>query len=405
MAPVWRDFWGLWSGGYGERSAAAPECAHRSRRFCQAILGARAVQLLQNSQNIQRANNFDFLRFLGAIFVVWGHSYALGAPPAPSFWGRGIHEFGVVVFFCISGYLVSQSLVRTSTVSSFLLKRCLRIFPALAACVLISVFVLGPAVSTLDLQSYFLHPQTRRYLWNIVLSTQYFLPGVFDTNGKPGAVNGSLWSLPVEFVCYLALAALCLMISRRRLIYGTAVLLLLTSATGLYLIQDPHSPLLYRTAFGLFPFFFAAGCLSLLGERVRYRLDVAIALIALLYLVSAANIVWLREVALWLAVPYIVVAFGNRASQSISDWGHRWHGDISYGIYLYSFPIQQLIIHTPSTRPHVVTIIVGTLAGSIACGVASWHLIEKRALALKNRKSLPMRGAFTTLRRKALKPA
>jgi Acyltransferase family len=103
----------------------------------------------------------------------------------------------------ISGYLVSESWLRDSRLPAFLMRRSLRIFPGLTVIVLLSVLVLGPLMSDLPLRAYFGDRQSISYLWNVVLYPVYVLPGVFVDNPYPLAVNGSLWSLPVEFAMYL----------------------------------------------------------------------------------------------------------------------------------------------------------------------------------------------------------
>jgi peptidoglycan/LPS O-acetylase OafA/YrhL len=82
--------------------------------------------------------------------------------------------------------------------------RLFRIWPALIVCVLITVFLLGPAVSALSFRAYFANRETWSYLVRDILlnNIRYTLPGVFQGNHFPGAVNGSLWTLPLEVKCY-----------------------------------------------------------------------------------------------------------------------------------------------------------------------------------------------------------
>ena len=152
---------------------------------------------------MSKNNNFDLLRLFGAALVVYGHSYPLTGAAAPGFAANPVGTIGVKIFFVVSGYLVAQSWVRDSHLVRFAVRRGLRIFPALTVVVLVSVFFLGPVFTSLPLDEYFPHPLTSAYLRNIVLYISYALPGVFEHNTYPAAVNGSLWSLPAEFAMYL----------------------------------------------------------------------------------------------------------------------------------------------------------------------------------------------------------
>ena len=154
-------------------------------------------------------NNLTALRWFAAGLVLYGHSFVFLGLPEPLFlqWVP-LGPVGVYTFFAISGYLVAQSWERDPHVLRFLARRILRIFPGLIVCTLLSVLVLGPWLTTLDAKTYWTNEHTRGYLTNIALYMTYHLPGVFAQNRLPHAVNGSLWSLPVEFFMYALLALL-----------------------------------------------------------------------------------------------------------------------------------------------------------------------------------------------------
>jgi hypothetical protein len=157
---------------------------------------------------VHAANNFDLLRLFAALLVLWSHAHTLAGRPEPLLlsWAT-LGPVGVFIFFVISGYLVSISWNADPNIGRFLARRLLRLIPALIVVILLSMFVLGPLVTTLPLADYFSHPHFSLYLLNIVLHPVYSLPGVFEHMRVPYAVNGSLWSLPVEFLMYLVLAA------------------------------------------------------------------------------------------------------------------------------------------------------------------------------------------------------
>ena len=171
---------------------------------------ARARTLAEAST--RRDNNFNLIRLVAAWAVIFGHSHALAVWGGPDpVWSLLKIKFSgtvaVDVFFVVSGFLITASLER-NTLRTFLASRALRIFPALLACVSACVFVLGPLLTTAD--DYWTRPETWRYFTaNVGLSmnTAYFLPGVFAGRTFE-SINASLWSLPVEVRCYLALAVL-----------------------------------------------------------------------------------------------------------------------------------------------------------------------------------------------------
>jgi hypothetical protein len=149
-------------------------------------------QTTMEGQLDRRTNNFDLLRLLAAWFVLFSHCYPLTGQPVLDPFARhtGIDTLGgigVSIFFVLSGYLVTNSLERSSSVYSFARKRAFRIFPALAVLTVYCAFWLGPIITTLPLETYLKHPQTVAYLWNIsAWKIQYALPGVFATNPLPG---------------------------------------------------------------------------------------------------------------------------------------------------------------------------------------------------------------------------
>lgn len=354
----------------------------RTGLTCQ-ILGLETIL----SNRLNHTNNFDFLRFAAAIFVVWGHAYNLVGLPAPQLWGKAIHSIGLAIFFSISGFLITESWLRTSSFKRFFWKRALRIFPALATCILLSALVLGPFTTRLDWGEYFTHSQFFRYFYNIFLYIHLRLPGVFDGNLR-ASVNDSLWSLPVEFICYLSLAAVGLTV-RHKLRTTVILAIPIMMAVSIYLSFAYSGPrIVYynidaRQALSLFPYFFIGSLFCLLQKHLTFRADITCALAAAMFLPALFGNQMASTLAVWLAMPYVCLTFGLSNTRTISDWGARF-GDMSYGIYLYSMPVQQVINYLAGGTASLSTMLLGSVFGSIACGWLSWRLIEKPALTWKN---------------------
>lgn len=114
-------------------------------------------------------------------------------------------RFAVVIFFAISGFLVTAGLLRRASVVDYAVHRGVRILPGPIVIVLLAMLVLGPLLTTLSPASYFSDPKTYLYAKNISTSMVRYLPGVLASDGKPIVVNGALWTLHFEALCYIAL--------------------------------------------------------------------------------------------------------------------------------------------------------------------------------------------------------
>lgn len=60
----------------------------------------------------------------------------------------------------------------------------------------------------------------------------------------------------------------------------------------------------------------------------------------------------------------------------------KYIGDLSYGLYIYGFPVQQTLVYF--FRPDANTLIISSILVTAVFAYMSWHLIEKPALKLKN---------------------
>lgn len=331
-------------------------------------------------------NNLDFIRLASALFVVLGHSYALVGQAPPVIFGMAISTLGVAFFFSISGYLVTESWLRDPNPVRFLRKRALRIMPALIVVVLFTAFIIGPLYTTVDLSEYFRSDLLRRYLLNAVLYVSYALPGVFLDNIYPQAVNGSLWSLPIEATCYIIVLALGIFRLPNRLVFGILGVLGVLSAY-LFMVYKP-GPIVFAGMeagqFAHIAVFFAVGS-AIRAFEVKFSATIAAAMLAILVLVEVLY-GRIYEPILWLMIPYMILAFGFRSTPLISDAGSR--GDFSYGIYLYSFPLQQAILQTSATTNPISVFLTSALL-SLACAFFSWHYVERPALLLKPRRTVP----------------
>ena len=329
-------------------------------------------------------NSFDGLRLVGALAVIWGHSFYLSRSRYEPPWiaGYPVATLGVVIFFSISGYLITASWQRTPDLRSYFAARCLRIFPALLVVVLCSVLLIGPLVTSLPLGDYLQRRDAWTYLGNAMLRFQQPLPGVWDDH-PDRSVNVSLWTLSVEFVCYLMVPAVLLL---RRSLQPLAVLAVLGSAVVVTFIPGLAGLRLWNTHLGgvaTMGLFFLAGALLRVWyvRGHKFRLDVALALlVAHFVLVEAVpGFQWHFG---WVTLPYVVLWIGLASVPVLRSAGRR--GDFSYGLYLWGYPVQQVVVdlfgHLPAWQNLPLVLL---LTGGLA--VASWRLVEAPALRWKER--------------------
>lgn len=329
----------------------------------------------------RRTNNFDAFRIVAALCVIIGHSFALTGRhlDAPTLGGVSLEYFGVSVFFVISGFLITGSWERSRSVAQYVSSRALRIAPLLFLVILVSTFVMGPLVTTLSTGEYLSADQTWRYLINLVLLPADGLPGVFDGNPYPSVVNGSVWTLRAEVICYLIVLVLGLLPRALQLV-GFAVFGLGSMAL---VLMGPVIVLgaSVSAAAGTWVFFAVAALVRLLVPRAALRPVVA-AVVAVVWVLAAVTAPSIAIPLLWFALPYVVLSFGL-ASTPIVRRAARF-GDLSYGLYLWAFPVQQVAVLLFGALPLPVYIPLVTAATAVLA-FGSWHLLEKRALEARLR--------------------
>jgi peptidoglycan/LPS O-acetylase OafA/YrhL len=252
----------------------------------------------------------------------------------------------------------------------FLAKRALRIFPGLIACLLVCVFVIGPAVTSLPLSEYFTRPQTYLFLFhNAVLDIDYNrLPGVeFWHNNIGGIVDGPLWSLPSEALLYLVLCALG--VCRLMIVPVTVIMV----AIGVVCLKiDTSGELIGGT--GWLTGFFAAGmcCYRLRGPRFFERKWIWLAVAGLVASVPAR--VFVPAFPIFGSFLIIRLALAPR----LPPVRAARFGDLSYGLYIYGWPIEQCLVYASGDHVTWWALFLTATAIAVPTAFLSWHLVEKR---------------------------
>lgn len=294
----------------------------------------------------KRSNNLAIIQFIAALMVIYNHAYALTSTDKIDivrFISRDKQTAGmlaVAVFFLSSGILISKSADMRKSDIDFIRKRCLRIFPSLFATVIVCTFVLGPFMTELSLSEYFSNINTYKYLSNCFLVLKHDLPGVFEQNASMSTVNGSLWTLPVEFLCYI----LCIIIykldmNKKGRIITLGGIYIVFSICFFYLKSIiPSLELLYAIVQPAYMF--------LLG-MILYTYKDKIIISNNLFGASVIGFIiflllGLDIVAMWVFFPYVICFLSFMKWQSKGKISVL--GKYSYGIYLCAFPVQQTII-------------------------------------------------------------
>jgi len=338
-----------------------------------------------------RRNNFDAIRLAAALAVLWDHQHVLMGLPGPKAWHNSYGGLAVAVFFAISGYLVAKSWLNDPNLLRFAWRRALRIWPGLVVAVLLSVFVLGPIATQLPVADYLRHPQTWAYLKTLSLDVQFDLPGVFASN-LSHSVNGSLWTIPIEVKCYIALAVLGLLGLWRysaTSLFVLAVLLAYFAHRYAPSVKPPH-----EWSYSLqYAVVFVIGMVFASFERfwLRQPWRAVLLVVPLLIALSWLQPVWRGQAPVW-ALGCAAIIIGTASWPVLRDVGR--FGDCSYGAYIYAFPVQQSVLWL--LGPHFSNFWLATglsLVLTLLLAWASWHLIEQPALRLKPRNPSSTRPA------------
>jgi peptidoglycan/LPS O-acetylase OafA/YrhL len=334
-------------------------------------------------------NNFDFLRLIFALCVIISHSYTLTGE-AETDWlytltnGQVFFSYiGVRGFFIISGYLIYQSLLRSKSLYIFYWHRILRIFPGLIVVLLLTV-ILGVFVYSGDFYSYITNKSVWTYFPNNIklFRLQGTIQGIFENNPYKDDINGSIWTLGYEFICYVLISFLFFIKSRKTQFFILIALCIFFYVSILFFAAEfaklKFVIFLYDVIdFGTF--FFAGSLLAAVKiEKNKYRSSLMY--ISFFTLLISLPLNFFKEVHLF-AMPVAIILFGISATKYISGISKKV-GDMSYGIYIYAFAIQQTLVHFFRIEHFALTIYASLI--SIVFGYLSWHLVEKRALKYKN---------------------
>ncbi len=350
------------------------------------------------------APGFDFLRIFLALSIVGWHVNAivtgdLSYNEMPFVWVYGY--FTLAAFFGLSGFLIAGSALRL-TLNNFLINRGLRIVPALAVEIFLSALILGPIFTTLAIGDYLGSGGTWRYFTNIFGWINYVLPGVFKDH-PTDIVNNTLWTVPHEIGCYVIMSALMVtgFVRKPWVVAAGAVAVV---AIGLGLAAAGVGPqstglakvlnvLFVGKASRLYVCFILGIFFYLVRHRLPYSWPLFAASVAVCIGVGAlpqpgGTDYPLMNLILPLPMCYITAFIGVTRV-----WTPEFlrKGDYSYGIYLYGWPLQQMLVALLPDQKSLLLHFLMVVPLVLAFAALSWHFIEKPILALRKRFSFMAR--------------
>ncbi len=342
--------------------------------------------LLQRNEN-----NFDFLRVFAALCITFTHSFNLLAQsnkePLMLLTNNNIDFsfIGLSIFFSISGYLIARSASISISFKNYIWKRFLRIQPLLIVVCFLSIFIIGPLFTKLSIHDFFSNVKSYTYCRNIIplFGVQFTLPSVFINNIGETGVNGSMWTLIIEERLYLIVGLLFL-----GKYWGVKIFL--TCVAVFNVIYFLHTSIfnnnwinyLNGTQFFYALVFLNASCLFLMNINFSeyakkwqsfFFIILSLVLISLFHLPTYFQVLFIPALVILIAH---IKAKTNNAGK---------YGDLTYGIYIFSFPVQQMLVATNYCKVNPIQLFFQTLLLVVPLAFLSWHLLEKKMLLLKDK--------------------
>jgi peptidoglycan/LPS O-acetylase OafA/YrhL len=332
--------------------------------------------------------NFDVIRLMAASSVVFSHAFLISEGTdenEPLARLLGAHNiagiYGVFIFFIISGLLVTQSAVGTPSVPRFLWKRFLRIYPALIVCAVVCGFVLGALFSTIGAKAYSAHLLGPKYVVLTALvpsgsqqiDTVSFYTGASGWLGKK--INGSLWTIPQEIICYLLIAVM----AGLRILRPWLVAALAAGGLAFAFLRLTTGDEFLNSFLLVAPAFFAGSAVALMHPgRAAMRVACGLCLVALVVAVLSGRLY--EAFPVFGACPLLWLATSEKLR--LPDLSRI--GDVSYGAYLYGWPTEQVVRALLGGGARWWSVFLLSLPIVLGLGFLSWRIVERRCLRLKN---------------------
>jgi peptidoglycan/LPS O-acetylase OafA/YrhL len=341
-------------------------------------------------------NNIGFLRFIFSCLVVIGHAYTLNIIQIEKLFledfFKSLTALSVSSFFIVSGFLIQKSIYNTPKYNVYIKKRLFRIIPLYYLTILISTIALS-LVATIPLESYWTQASTWKYLGkNLIFNISHHINGVFENN-KYQSPNGSIWSIPYELLCYFLFSIAFLFKYKSSKVFEKALIILyillqITFIT-VYTLEDTNTELRFVVNLSKYISLFYSGYLiSYFNIHKKFTIywggAISLFLFMLTYNLTSAKTVFVVPFS-YIFWSIFIIYISTRATSNLPKFSK--YGDPSYGIYLMSFPIQQIFIqYFPNWHPLFNAL--STLILVVPLSYITWHYFEKPIINYVKEKSL-----------------
>ena len=345
-------------------------------------------ELLSNNtiSRVKGDNSFDALRYFFSFSLIFFHFCT--ATNVEHFWFV-LGGTCVKAFFIITGFLVMYSYLQTNNLKTYARKRFNRIVPAYVATILFCFFI-GISLTSLPLSTYFTSAQTYKYLLANLCFLNFVepcLPGVFDQNYM-NCMDGSLWTMKVEVLFYIMVPFFvwCFQRWKKWIVLSIVFLFSLLYNEGcayLYAQTGNNIYSLLQHQLGGYLAYFFGGVLILLYfdyfcRNIKYIFPVCL----LLYFLckQKEGICYIIEPIAFASI-IIGIAYFCKPFYFLKKYDN-----ISYGLFLFHFPIIQTLIHFHIDEYNIYLAFALTIVLTIAIATFSWYVIEKRWSILSKAK-------------------
>jgi peptidoglycan/LPS O-acetylase OafA/YrhL len=322
-----------------------------------------------------RRNSLNFIRLVLAALVIVSHAWPIGGfGPDPQIGQFSLGSFAVAGFFALSGWLITQSRL-SSELPSFLWRRFCRIYPGYFVALLVVAFVFAPIGAAITPGNYTIANGLQYTADNLAMYIRDWTVGTSLPDRAYQAWNGSLWTLFYEVACYFAIAFMVTLVGRNRIrVYVVTSLVVLTAAELTSSRAGVSLPYVAATFLGLAPFFFAGAVLYVMRAHIPLHAGYAGVAVVLTATVVGTGV---NATLAALPIAYFCLWSGARLPTVCQCIGR--HHDISYGTYIYAFPVQQLIALLHGASLGVGFYTTACIVMTLPLAALSWLAVEKPA--------------------------